>query len=89
MNDFGIYAIYFYIVVIFFGLIIGTLFLIPKFNPKNQYKDFKNAQKLGFLFSKQALKLYIQALIAFIVGFGGIFAILYFLLHWLDKAGII
>lgn len=86
-EEFKIYANYFAIIIPVFAGLIGVFFLIPKFNPKNQYKDFKNAQRPDFLLSKQAFKLYLQGAIAFIVAFGAIFGILYLVMQ-LDQRGI-
>ncbi|MBU1031709.1 hypothetical protein KKE03_02160 [Patescibacteria group bacterium] len=83
-QDFSAYALYFAIIVPVFGGLIGVFFLIPKFNPKRQYSDLKMSAT-----SKRAIKLYLQAIIAFVVGFGGIIALLYFVMTWLGKMRII
>lgn len=82
--DFQIYANYFAFIIPVFSGIIGVFFLIPKFNPKRQYEDLKMSP-----ISKQAIRLYIQGIIAFIVGFGLVFGLLYLIMPWLNKIGLI
>lgn len=82
-EEFKNFDLYFQIITLFFGTLIGFFFLIPKFNPKRQYEDLEMSP-----FSKQAYKLYFQGILAFVLGFGGIMSVLY-LIMWLDGKGII